>query len=49
MSHTEAVTIPDKPVGCVGEFACAVVEINIHTGEVADDNQVQVAVVVDVR
>ena len=41
--------VPDEPVGCVREFARAVVKVKIHTGEVAHDDQVQVAVVVDVR
>ena len=49
MRHAEAVMILYEPIGRVRELARAVVEVKIHTGEVADDDQVQVAVVVDVR
>ena len=40
--------ILDEPLGRIGELSRAVIEVKIDTGEVADDDQVQVAIVVDV-
>ena len=46
MRHAEAVMILDEPLGRIGEFPLAVIEVKIDTSEVADDDQVQIAIVV---
>ena len=38
--------ILDEPLGRIGELPRAVIEVKIDTGEVADDDQVQIAIVV---
>ena len=49
VAHAEGVRLGDPLAGHVGEMAVAVVSVKVNAGEIAHDQQVQVAVVVQVN
>ena len=48
MGHTESAGIRDPGIGDIGELAHAVIEIKVDAGEVADDDEIEMAIGVEI-
>ena len=49
MSHAKSVALLDPVVGDIGEFPLAVVAVNVDPGKVADTEQIEIIIPVEIR
>ena len=49
VSHAKSVALLDPVVGDIGEFSLALVSVNVDPGKVADTEQIEIIIPVEIR